>query len=469
MNPTRRQFLRRSTAATAGFLALRRALATPALALSEAASRSYGYGKLVADPEGLFDLPEGFSYQIISRVGDEMADGLVVPHHPDGMASFPGPDGLTLVVRNHELHPFEGPGPFGSSESLLEKIDRTKLYDLGGGVPHRGGTTTLVYDTNSKKLVRQFLSLGGTTRNCAGGPTPWKSWITCEETVIRTGPGQDGDYESEVDHGYCFEVPATADVQLQQAVPLKEMGRFNHEAVAVEPESGVVYLTEDRDDGLFYRYLPNKPGRLAAGGRLQALAAAGSESLDTRRWNKKTRGEVEIGARFDVQWMDLDEIESPLDDLRIRAFDAGAARFARGEGIWHADRQVFFACTSGGIKKTGQIWRYVPSPREGQADELSKPGSLELFLEPNDSRLLENADNLTVAPWGDVIVCEDRDGPQVRLVGVSPAGTIYTLADCHARSELAGVCFSPDGSTLFVNIQYRGLTLAVTGPWQGGA
>jgi len=89
-----------------------------------------------------------------------------------------------------------------------------------------------------------------------------------------------------------------------------------------------------------------------------------------------------------------------------------------------------------------------------------------VVVEPNDGDLVKNADNLTVAPWGDLIVCEDRDGREVRLVGVTPRGELYTLANNHRRSEFAGACFSPDGSTLFVNIQHRGLTLAIHGPWK---
>ena len=98
--------------------------------------------------------------------------------------------------------------------------------------------------------------------------------------------------------------------------------------------------------------------------------------------------------------------------------------------------------------------------------ESTDPGRLELFIEPNDSRLIDSADNLTVAPWGDVVVCEDRKGAVVRLVGVTPGGDIYTLAHSHLRTEFAGVTFSPDGSTLFVNAQGKGLTLAITGPWK---
>ncbi|MGH7599827.1 MAG: alkaline phosphatase PhoX, partial [bacterium] len=169
-----------------------------------------------------------------------------------------------------------------------------------------------------------------------------------------------------------------------------------------------------------------------------------------------------------VKWLDLEDIEAPNDDLRLRGFAQGAARFARGEGAWYGNDAIYFACTNGGRAKKGQIWRYVPSPFEGAPEEQNDPGKLELFVEPNDGNLVDNADNLTVAPWGDLIVCEDGEKEQF-LVGVTPKGEFYKFARnaMPSSSELAGVTFSPDGTTLFVNIQHEGLTLAITGPWRG--
>jgi secreted PhoX family phosphatase len=166
-----------------------------------------------------------------------------------------------------------------------------------------------------------------------------------------------------------------------------------------------------------------------------------------------------------VTWIDLDDVESPEDDLRFRGFASGAARFARGEGMWYGRGAIYFACTNGGSEKKGQIWKYTPSPDEGKPEESREPGRLELFVEPNDGTLVENADNLTMAPWGDLIVCEDGSEQQF-LVGVTPEGEIYKFArNAMNTSELAGATYSPDGSTLFVNIQSPGITLAITGPW----
>ncbi|TWU20859.1 alkaline phosphatase PhoX [Bythopirellula polymerisocia] len=452
MGSSRRDFLVRSSAFAAGFCALRHTIQEPVWALE--ANRFAPYGPLVEDPIGVLDLPSGFHYQVISTSGQPMSDGFITPGKPDGMATFAGPDGLTILVRNHELMPYEGPGAFGKFNELFDKVDREKLYDRGGDkLPHRGGTTTIVYDTREQKVVREFLSLAGTDRNCAGGPTPWNSWITCEETVIRPGEKTDGESLIEQDHGYCFEVPATAEASLATAVPLVGMGRFNHEAVAVDPETGIVYLTEDREDGLFYRFIPNEPGKLVAGGKLQALRFRDVSSMDTRNWELPS---VEVGKQHPVEWMDIADVTAPEDDLRLRGFSEGAARFARGEGIWFSEGQFFIACTSGGKKRTGQIWRLIPGAEED---------SLELFIEPNDSALLESADNLTVAPWGDLMVCEDHPGMEIRIIGVTPKGKLYTFASNHLQTEFAGITFSPDGSTLFVNLQHSGMTVAITGPW----
>jgi len=410
----------------------------------------------------VLDLPRGFGYRVISRKGRKMDDGFVVPALPDGMAAFEGPDGLTVLVCNHELTPTQS-GPFGKKNVLFDRIDHTKVYDDGlGKTPSCGGTTTLVYDTKKQKLVRQYLSLAGTVRNCAGGPTPWGSWITCEETVFRAGRLDEQDITFARDHGYNFEVPASAEIGLAAPVPLKAMGRFNHEAVAVHPDTSIVYQTEDRDDGLIYRFIPNTPQQLSKGGRLQALAVAGRPSLDTRNWHESS---VRVGETMKVAWQDVDEIDAPKDDLRQRGFKAGAARFARGEGMWYTTDGIYFACTTGGPKKFGQIWKYTPSRLEGETGETGEAGTLTLFVESLDSDLMQNADNMTAAPWGDLIVCEDHAGKENRLIGVTRDGALYTLASTQTKSEFAGATFSPDGSTLFVNLQGVGVTLGITGPW----
>lgn len=421
------------------------------------------YGPLVLDPEGIFDLPKGFTYRILSKVGDEMDDGLLVPGKPDGMAAFPSSDGRVVIVRNHELFPKDiGVSPFGPMNERLGQVDTSKLYDSrDGALSCLGGTTNLVYNPATGEVEKQFLSLAGTESNCAGGPTPWGTWVSCEESNL---------VKNEFfmkDHGYNFEVPATSEMGLTNPVPLKAMGRFRHEAIAVEPDSGVVYQTEDSWDGLIYRFIPKVKGQLAEGGRLQALAIKGTgRSVDTRNWGYEGAPDFPMRKRVEVEWLDLDEVESPKDDLRYRGTDQGAAVFARGEGMWYENGELYFACTNGGAERTGQVFRYIPSPNEGTALESEKPAHLELFVESQDKDILENCDNLTVAPTGELYIAEDAEINASRLIGVTPEGQCFTFGrNAFNDSELAGVCFAPDGETMFVNIQHAGLTLAITGPW----
>lgn len=438
---TRRSFLYHTSSIALGFSGLRRLSAGDAKSL-----RTRGYGPLIADRDKILDLPGGFSYEIIGRAGETMSDGLILPGSPDGMAAFPGKGDEVVVVRNHEVSAgsSSGHGAFGRRNELLNKINKDRFYDSGKKSPCLGGTSTFVYDTQKKAVVRQFLSLAGTIRNCAGGPTPWNSWITCEETVVKSG----GNLAR--DHGWCFDVPATDRPELADPVPLKAMGRFNHEAVAVDPETGEVFETEDRHEGLIYRFVPKVKGKLAEGGKLYALKVKGKPSLDTRNWSQPT---FSVGDSKEIEWIEMKEVESPRDDLRIRGFKDGAACFARGEGMWYSEGSIFIACTNGGKKQRGQIWKLTRN-------------KIELYSEPNDADLVDNCDNLTVAPWGDLILCEDGKGDQFLDV-ITPEGKIFKLAkNAKSSGEFAGVCFSPDGSTLFVNMQKEGLTLAITGPWK---
>jgi secreted PhoX family phosphatase len=455
---TRRRFLRQAGWGAVGLIGLRTLVNQPLF--SAVGVGPAGYGPLVEVSGGLIRLPRGFQAVRFSSTGEEMADGLLVPGRHDGMAAFAGPGGLTLLVRNHELASGAVEfGAFGRNHERLARIDQSRIYDLGlKHNPSLGGTTTVVFDTRTQRLQSHHLSLGGTVLNCAGGPTPWGTWVTCEE--IKELPEPDAGQV----HGFNFEVTPSVEPNLNRAVPLKAMGRFRHEAIAVDPASGAVYETEDVGDGLLYRFLPHEPGRLAAGGRLQALALADWPTADTRNWPGTP--EFPVGRKLKVKWIDLEEVESPAGDLRKRGAAAGAAVFARGEGAWTGGDGVYFAMTNGGRKLLGQIFRYVPGPYEGTAREAESPGTLELFAQPDDSALLTNCDNLTIAPWGDVVICEDNGG-HCRVVGVTPAGEFYVIASLlEAGRELAGACFSPDGTTLFVNVQTPGYTLAITGPWE---
>lgn len=440
----RRAFNRNLAATAFGGLAAMLGGCTGA-AMKTAAAPQRPVGPLVPDPAGILDLPQGWSYTVISRMGDAMDDGHVVADKADGMGCFAIAPGKVALVRNHELGATDGArGPF-ADRTVERTFDRWQ-----GGRALPGGTSTLVYDLKSGRVEAQYASLAGTIRNCAGGVTPWGTWLSCEENVSRAGKGLSQD------HGWVFEVPATAR-GLADPVPLKGLGRFNHEAAAVDPRTGAVYLTEDRVDGLLYRFMPSRPGDLRAPGKLQALGLA-SGLADTRN---KAAVSVARGEPLKVRWIDLDGTDSANDDLRQRGHAAGAALFARGEGIHFGldatgAGEFYFVCTSGGASGLGQVFRYRPQ------DE-----TLDLFYESTDPAAFNFGDNLTIAPNGHLIVCEDQYTAITdnHLRGITPDGTAYALARCRRQTELAGACFAPDGSTLFVNLFSPAMTLAIR--WLG--
>jgi secreted PhoX family phosphatase len=443
------------------------AAASPASSLARSSeSGRADFGPLKPDPNGALDLPAGFSYTVVAKRGQEMDDGLLVPGLQDGMAAFAGEDGQIILVCNHETHPYEvAESAFGRRAERFDLVNKDKAYDKGAGKsPALGGTTTIHYDPLARRRTHMHMSLLGTENNCAGGPTPWGSWLTCEECFFDPGTSFERGYvvHREAKHGYIFEVPARA-MEAVDPVPLTHMGRFEHEAAAVNPASGVVYLTEDRHQSLLYRFLPNVPGKLQEGGRLQALAIKGQDAFDTRNWIEP-KGMV-ADRSYEASWIDLEEPDVPENDLRLRGADRGAAIFARGEGICYAEGEIYMAATIGGPQRLGQIFAYTPSRAEGTKVEDEQLGSIRLLAESTTDSVVRHADNLTMSPWGDLIACEDTVN-HCGLVGVTPNGEQYALADNpYTSSELAGICFSPDGNVMFANIQERGMTLAITGPW----
>ena len=444
LRPHRRQILRSTATAFAGLVASgcsaggTAAAATAPLAggAPTPSATPTPTSALVPDPAGLLDLQAGFSYRILSQSGDVMDDGFAVPNSADGMGAF-DLGGEIALVRNHELSPGQGAG--GTLPSGYAR-------DANGSVLP-GGTTTIVLDPATLEVKRQFRSLAGTVRNCAGGITPWGTWLTCEE------PGSRMDRLPK--HGFVFEVPAAANA-LVEAKPLRAMGRFNHEAACVDPATGIVYMSEDRDDGLLYRYVPEVPGDLAKGGKLQALA------LDSGLTDSRNRGEPTMlrGFQYAARWIDLDNPEAPDDDLRRRGAAQGALLISRGEGIHMGDAELYLCSTSGGVAGFGQIFRLRPGVA-GTSD------TLELFFESENAEQLNFGDNLTVAPFGDLIVCEDQytDVVNNRLIGITPGGEPYVFGALRIQTELAGGCFSPDGKWFFVNAYSPSTTFAITGPW----
>ena len=432
----RRQFL---TSTASAFAAL---MASGCMTRNADSNASHGYGPLRPDPNGFLDLPEGFSYKVLSSLGDKMNDGGTVPDKADGMGCLDIGNGEIVLVRNHEL--------IASDDSGGEIL---KGFGTHQGSILPGGTTNIVLDAETLEVKRQFRTLGGTIRNCSGGITPWGSWLTCEEAP--TGPGQKYGEGLAINHGWVFEIPGDAK-GLIDPVPIRAMGRFNHEAACVDPETGFVYLTEDKDDSVLYRFIPNTAGVLAEGGKLQAMAIDGLP--DTRNWEKPSMTE---GQTHKIRWIDLENVEAPKDDLRKRAAEKGATLIARGEGIHMGQDELYFCSTSGGAKKLGQIFRLVPG-RNGAADKL------DLFFESESKTQFNYGDNLCVSPNGHLIVCEDQYTAIVDnyLRGITPSGLPYDFGRLRLQTELAGGCFSPDGKWFFVNAYSPTRTVAITGPWK---
>ncbi len=459
MSISRRQLL-------AGGSALGALAALRSLGIREALARgrrSEGYGPLLPDPEGVLDLPRGFSYKAFGRLGDPMSDGLPTPPRHDGMGAFRGPRGMTILVRNHEMST-------SSDRDDGVRIPLEQRYDPGSGGFVRGGTTNLIVSRDNE-LLASYATLGGTFRNCAGGVTPWGTWLTSEETTVV--PETDPRHTKR--HGYNFEVPARASGPVEP-VPLVAMGRFSHEAVAVDPRTGFVYETEDEGDSAFYRFRPYRRGRLEEGGVLEAMRLLDFRSgVSTSNRPGETSVAFPAGVEFEVDWVPIASVDPGAGDTptRVQARERGAAIIRRGEGIWWStfDDAFYFVSTDGGAARSGQIFRFTPGRGRG------KQGTFELFLEASgpDTETSpgewEWPDNLTVTPWGDLLLCEDGPGTQYLTI-VTRGGEVFRFArNALNDSEFAGACFGPDGRTLFVNIYGNdtapGVTLAVTGPWQG--
>jgi secreted PhoX family phosphatase len=391
----------------------------------------------------ILSLPKGFSYRVVSVVGQTMTDGKLVPGDHDGMAAFNGPEATTILVRNHELSPTET--EFGSAAGV--DVDTS----LKWGKAARGGTSTLVIDQQGR-LVKDFGSLGGTWNNCAGGLTPWGSWLTCEEVFNVSSAGT----VDERKHGYVFEVPASAQGPVP-AVPIVGMGRFSHEATAIDPDTGYVYETEDRSDSCFYRYLPNIPGQLLQGGTLQAMVIRNNPAINTKAGFNDV---IQPGVEFPVDWVQIDNPDPNTDTVRQEAQNKGAAIFYRGEGMWFGNGLIYFISTGDSSASSvhwGQVWAYNP-----------RASTVKLVVQSPGMGVLDAPDNITVGPDGRLYLCEDGGGDQF-IVSVNSQGDLSQVAkNILNGNEFCGACFSHNGRFMFVNIQTPGMTLVIDGPWLKG-
>lgn len=422
------------------------AAASPAQAQASRRRNPFaGYGPLVPDPNGLLDLPRGFHYRVLSREGDALRGGGLVPSGHDGMAAFPGGAFGTWLVRNHELNPEDV-----AEEGLIAVPHvRGQLYDPEAS----GGTTTLLIGGDRVRLVER-VSLSGTLDNCAGGPSPWRTWLSCEETTDSLSKP----------HGYVFEVDPILGGNARPIVP---MGRFEHEAVSFGRD-GTAYLTEDAGGpfGCFYRFQPTRPlgghGSLHAGGALAALKVLG---VDT-----DLSIVSEPGSIFDVQWLAVPNVNPGDDDAPVReqVIEAGATPIQKCEGTWvGVDGSIWFVGSRGdgpnaedeedrsAAQHSGQIWRFDPYDQ-----------TIELIVQLPYGSPYDGPDNITVGPHGFALACTDGEDDQW-LIAFGEDGAVYPFAKNPASDEeFAGATFSPDGDTLFVNRQTPGITFAVWGPWR---
>jgi len=428
-------------------------------------------------------LPEGFRYRSFHDTEKPvvLTDGTALPGRHDGMGAFDGPGKSVILVRNHEVN---GPGtPFGPGAP----------YDSQA----QGGTTTIQV-TGTGEVIRAFTSLNGTMMNCSGGRMPWGAWVTCEETVNGPDVGPDFTGTSNVPltkpHGYVFEVPVSHQPGAGQSSrqPIRQAGRFAHEAVSFDPRGGHLYLTEDNFGFAsgFYRYRaprnPMKVGRLLDGGTLQMLKVKGVDNahLEAQQVN---------GTTYDVEWVDIPQPDieydhtpgqtaptpnnTALTHVSSQGWAQGAAFFSRLEGQAYDDGVVYFTSTQGGGAAepgnadpagygngSGQVWAYDVK-RQQLTVLFQSPGPLVLDL----------PDNVTTSKHGTLVVCEDNVNDNF-VRGLTRKGELFDIALNRLRSgagadrsndEFAGSTFSPSGKTLFVNIQASaGMSFAIWGPWR---
>lgn len=377
----RRSFLR-STALAAGVAALGPSFWRTAYASSSKPGSGWYGGLRPADGNGV-RLPEGFTSRVLAVTDDRVAGtGWDWHRLPDGGAVFPQPDGGWVYTSNSEA-------------------------DDG-----KGGVSAMRFDA-AGEVTDAYPILDGTSRNCAGGPSPWGTWLSCEE----------------FDEGLVWECRVD---RPSQGVALPALGRFKHEAVTFDAERGQVYLTEDESDGRFYRFTPAAWPSLNHGA-LEALA---------------------VDDEGKVSWVPIPEPDEPQKHARR---PPGTAAFDGGEGVWFDAGHVYFT-----TKGDNRVWDLdVSAQRLAVLYDAQVLGS---------DAPLTGVDNLVVSRSGDIFVAEDSGNMEIVVITTDREVAPVVRVKGHSGSEITGPAFSPDGSRLYFSSQRgadgRGVTYEVAGPFR---
>ena len=423
-----------------------------------------GYGPLVDDAEGRLALPAGFSYLLVAQSGvTTLETGELTPDRPDGTANFEGRHGGSILINNHEIS-----APGGNPVPHLDGL----VYDTGAW----GGTTNIEVDRHGNR-IREYVSLAGTHNNCAGGQTPWHTWLSCEETedvpTATNGLTQR--------HGYVFDVDPYDKRRNQNPKPIKALGRYAHEAVVVDPKRHQLYLTEDagNPNGLIYRFTPPRSALPLRRGSLGQLGDTDGTLEAMRAFDYGTLvpdlSVSQVGTTYDVEWATVPDRDANAVSTRKQFNVAGGTgapggdvtRSRKLEGAWWGHDGAFivssFARNSDGsaAQHDGQVWFLDP-----HRDTITLV--LQFAYTPGDQDTDEDGpDNITVSPFGGVILAEDGEGLQ-HLVGADDRGKAFFFArnQLAGSEEFTGPNFSHDKKILFANVQVPGHVFAIRGPFR---
>ncbi|MEU2260544.1 alkaline phosphatase PhoX [Streptomyces sp. NPDC019645] len=346
------------------------------------------YGALgAADANGI-QLPAGFTSRVIARSGQKVASTSYTWHSaPDGGACFADGTGW-IYVSNSEINP--------------------------------SGGASAVRFSSSGAITGAYRILSGTRTNCAGGKTPWNTWLSCEEVSL----------------GYVYETDPWG---VNAAVRRDAMGRFKHEAAAADPVRRVVYLTEDESNGCLYRFIPTTWGDLSSG-TLQVLVA----------------GTASSGS---FSWANVPDPDGSPTATRSQV--SGAKRFNGGEGCHYANDTVWFT-----TKGDNRLWQLNLT---SGTYELAYDDS----LVTGGSAPLTGVDNVTGSSSGDLFVAEDGGNMEICLITPDDVVARFLRINGQSASEITGPAFSPDGRRLYFSSQRGtsgsssgGITYEVTGPFR---